>query len=76
MLFNIFEPVLDIPKRLLVRHVVNQHYAHCISIMQAGDGPEALLPSRVQQLELGLLAFKVDLTNFKIDSDGWRAVNV
>lgn len=49
-LIDVSQPFDDILEALLVRYVVDQHYAHSAAIVRRRDGVEALLAGGVPNL--------------------------
>ena len=77
------QPLLDIVKRLLVRHIVGNDDPMCSSVVGRGDRPEAFLASSVPYLQLYHFTVEFDCSNFletkasdQTSSDGfdsWRS---
>jgi hypothetical protein len=74
MLVDVCHPLLNVFERLLVSHVVDQENAHCISVVEACDGPEPLLSSGVQELQFYILLVDLDPSNLEINADCRRTV--
>ena len=69
MLLNILDPVANVSKRLFVGDVVHEQDSHGSAIVGGGNGAEALLASRVPNLQLDSLAVERDGANLKVDSN-------
>ena len=67
VLLDVSYPVPYILERILVRDVVHEQYSHRAAVVSCGDGPEALLPRRVPDLQLDALAF--DFNGFDLEID-------
>ena len=50
--------------------VVNKQRPHGAAVVRGGDGPVALLPGRISDLGLDLLALDLDALGGKLDADG------
>ena len=68
MLLDLLHPVLDVLEGALVRHVVHEEDAHGPAVVRRGDGPEALLPRRVPDLQLELLVVQREGLNLEVDA--------
>mmetsp|Transcript_15475 Transcript_15475/g.30563 ORF Transcript_15475/g.30563 Transcript_15475/m.30563 type:complete len:222 (+) Transcript_15475:36-701(+) len=70
VLLDLPDPVPDVVEGLLVCNVVHKQYSHRSSVVSRGDGAEALLPRRVPDLQLELLALLLDGADLEVDADG------
>ena len=57
-------------KRLLIRNIIHQQYAHRASVVRRRDCPEALLPGGVPYLQLDALAVQLDRPDLEVDAYG------
>jgi hypothetical protein len=53
----------------LVRHVIDQQYAHGTPVIRRRDGPEALLAGRVPDLQLHALAVELNGPDLEVDAN-------
>ena len=63
VLHHLFSPPFQVVKRFAVGAVVHEHHAHRPAVVRGRNGPVALLPRRVPDLPLDLLA--VDLVDLR-----------
>ena len=70
MLVNLFEPILDVVKCLLISAVVYQNDAHGSFVICLRDGSEALLARCVPHLHLDGLSIMLNLMCRKIHANG------
>ena len=73
MLFDVADPVLDVVETLFVGDVIHEHDTHGAAVVGRGDSAESLLSGRVPDLQLDLLAVKLDCSDFKVNS--WEVKN-
>ena len=68
MRLNLLEPVLDIVKCGLLRAVIDQDDAHSTLVIGLRNRAEALLPSRVPNLQLHSLVLHINRLDLEVDS--------
>jgi len=66
---DLLKPLLHVVERHLIRHVVHHDDTVCSPIVARGDRSESFLPSSIPDLELDFLSFKLDGSDFEIDSN-------
>jgi hypothetical protein len=76
VLLDVPEPVRDVLERVFFCNIEDQQDAHGVPVVRSGDGSEPFLSRSVEQLQLDLLAVKVDRSQLEVDADGGRAAQV
>ena len=68
MLFNLFQPVLDIVKGAFLSAIVDKDDTHCALVVCLRDSAEAFLASCVPHLKLDSLILHVDGLDLEVDA--------
>ena len=76
VLLDVPEPVGDVLEGVLLGDVEHEQDAHGVPVVRCSDGPEPFLASSVEQLQLDLLAVKVNRSQLEVDADCGRAAQV
>ena len=69
VLFDFVHPVLHTSERVAIRHVIRYDDAVRAPVVGRSDGPEAVLPSCVPDLQFDLFAVDLTIAKLEIDTD-------
>jgi len=70
VLLNVADPVANVLEALLVGHVVDEQDAHGAAVVRGRDRAEALLASRIPDLQLDALSIELDRLDLEVNADG------